>query len=183
MGYPSGRRLAMGAFRGETLGMSVQDVQTYLAPSGVADKIIEFDQSSATVELAARDLGCGPARIAKTMACVAGEGAVLAVCADDAKLWSSAFKREFGTKPRFVTPDDLPQVVGHPMGGICPFAVKPGVRTYPDVSLRRFDLVFPAAGSENSAIGLTLEQLERCSAAEGWVDVCKGWREESPQGA
>jgi prolyl-tRNA editing enzyme YbaK/EbsC (Cys-tRNA(Pro) deacylase) len=88
--------------------MSVQDVQTYLAPSGVADKIIEFDQSSATVELAARDLGCEPARIAKTMACVAGEGAVLAVCADDAKLWSSAFKRECGTKPRFVTPDDLP---------------------------------------------------------------------------
>ena len=81
--------------------------------------------------------------------------------------------------PRFVAPSDLPQVVGHPMGGVCPFAVKPGVRTYLDVSLRRFDRVFPAAGSESSAIGLTLPELERCSASEGWVDVCKDWREET----
>ena len=109
--------------------MSVESVRAYLGPFGVADKIIEFDQSSATVELAARDLGCEPARIAKTMACAVGEGAVLVVCAGDAKLWSAAFKCEFGTKPRFVAPSDLPQVVGHPMGGVCPFAVKPGVRT------------------------------------------------------
>lgn len=108
--------------------MSVESVRAYLGPFGVADKIIEFDQSSATVELAARD---------------------------------------------------LPQVVGHPMGGVCPFAVKPGVRTYLDVSLRRFDRVFPAAGSESSAIGLTLPELERCSASQGWVDVCKDWREET----
>ncbi len=158
--------------------MSVESVRAYLEPFGVAEKIIEFDQSSATVELAARDLGCEPARIAKTMACVVGEGAVLVVCAGDTKLWSSAFKREFGTKPRFVSPDSLPQMVGHPMGGVCPFAVRPGVRTYLDVSLRRFDLVYPAAGSENSAIGLTLPELERCSASQGWVDVCKDWREE-----
>lgn len=127
--------------------------------------------------------GAGPRASRRPWHAWRGEGAFLVACADDAKLWSSAFKREFGTKPRSVTPDDLPQVVGHPTGGICPFAVKPGVRTYLDVSLRRFDLVFPAAGSENSAIGLTPEQLERCSAAEGWVDVCKGWREESPRGA
>lgn len=159
--------------------MSIESVRAYLEPFGVANKIIEFDQSSATVELAARDLGCEPARIAKTMACAVGEGAVLVVCAGDAKLWSSAFKREFGTKPRFVAPDDLPQLVGHPMGGVCPFAVKPGVSVCLDISLRRFGLVYPAAGSESSAIGLTLPELERCSAAVGWVDVCKDWREET----
>lgn len=159
--------------------MSVQTVRDYLEPFGVAQKIVEFDQSSATVELAARDLGCEPALIAKTMACVVDDSAVLVVCAGDAKLWSSAFKKQFGTKPRFVPADDLPQMVGHPMGGVCPFAVKPGVHTYLDVSLCRFDRVFPAAGSANSAIGLTLPQLERCSASAGWVDVCKGWREAS----
>lgn len=159
--------------------MSVESVKAYLEPFGVADKVIEFDKSSATVELAARDLGCEPARIAKTMACTVGEGAVLVVCAGDAKLWISAFKREFGTEPHFVAPDALPQVVGHPMGGVCPFDVKSGVHIYLDVSLRRFDLVYPAAGSESSAIGLTLPELERCSAAAGWVDVCKDWREET----
>ena len=159
--------------------MSIESVRAYLEPFGVANKIIEFDQSSATVELAARDLGCEPARIAKTMACAVGEGAVLVVCAGDAKLWSSAFKREFGAKPRFVAPDDLPQLVGHPMGGVCPFAVNSGVSVCLDISLRRFGLVYPAAGSESSAIGLTLPELERCSAAVGWVDVCKDWREET----
>ncbi|MDD5799357.1 MAG: YbaK/EbsC family protein [Coriobacteriales bacterium] len=159
--------------------MSVQSVKEYLRQYGVEDNVVEFERSSATVEMAAQDLGCEPALIAKTMACDVDGHAVLVVCAGDAKLWSSAFKKQFGTKPRFVPADQLTQEVGHPMGGVCPFDVRPGVRTYLDVSLRRFDRVFPAAGSANSAVGLTLPQLERCSQARGWVDVCKGWRQES----
>lgn len=158
--------------------MSVATVRSYLEPYGIQDRIIEFQDSSATVEEAAEDLGCAPALIAKTMACLVGEKAVLVVCAGDAKLWSSAFKKEFGTKPKFVPADELTELVGHPMGGVCPFAVKDGVETYLDCSLKRFDTVFPAAGSANSAVKITLPELVECSKSEGWVDVCKGWREE-----
>lgn len=159
--------------------MSVESVRSYLEPFGVQDHIIEFDASSATVEEAAKDLGCAPALIAKTMACVVDGGAVLVVCAGDAKLWSAAFKKQFGTKPRFVPADELTEVVGHPMGGVCPFDVKDGVRTYLDVSLRRFEEVYPAAGSASSAVRLTIPELERSSRSCGWVDVCKDWREAS----
>lgn len=161
--------------------MSVEAVRNYLKPYGIADHIIEFDAPSATVEEAAEDLGCKPALIAKTMACMVGEKAVLVVCAGDAKLWSSAFKKEFGTKPKFVPADELKDIVGHPMGGVCPFAVKDGVETYLDCSLKRFDTVFPAAGTVNSAVEITLPELEECSQAEGWVDVCKGWRDEAAE--
>lgn len=161
--------------------MSVEAVRNYLKPYGIADHIIEFDAPSATVEEAAEDLGCKPALIAKTMACMVGEKAVLVVCAGDAKLWSSAFKKEFGTKPKFVPADELKDIVGHPMGGVCPFAVKDGVETYLDWSLKRFGTVFPAAGTANSAVEITLLELEECSQAEGWVDVCKGWRDEAAE--
>ena len=159
--------------------MSVAAVKSYLAEYGLADRIIEFDASSATVELAAEDLGCEPALIAKTMACEVDGHAVLVVCAGDAKLWSSAFKKQFGTKPRLVQKDMLDEVVGHPMGGVCPFAVKPDVEVYLDVSLKRFEHVYPAAGSANSAVKLTVPELEACSKSLGWVDVCKDWREEA----
>lgn len=152
--------------------MSVEVVRNYLKPYGLADHIIEFDASSDTVEEAAEDLGCKPALIAKTMACMVGEKAVLVVCAGDAKLWSSDFKKEFGTKPKFVSADELTDIVGHPVGG---------VETYLDCTLKRFDTVFPAAGSANSAVEITLPELEKCSQAEGWVDVCKGWRNEASE--
>lgn len=158
--------------------MSLESVRDYLEGFGVADRIRVFDQSSATVELAAREVGVECARIAKTMAFEVGGRAVLVVCAGDAKVWSAAFKRAFSGKPRMVAPERLEELVGHPMGGVCPFARKEGVDCYLDESLRRFDVVWPAAGSENSAIGVTLEELERLSHADGWVDVCKGWREE-----
>jgi prolyl-tRNA editing enzyme YbaK/EbsC (Cys-tRNA(Pro) deacylase) len=109
--------------------MSVEAVRNYLKPFSIADHIIEFAASSATVEEAAEDLGCKPALIAKTMACMVGEKAVLVVCAGDAKLWSYAFKKVFGTKLKFVPANELTDIVGHPMGGVCPFAVKDGVET------------------------------------------------------
>ncbi len=159
--------------------MSVEAVRAYLDQFGLAEKILEFEQSSATVELAAEAVGTEPARIAKTMAFAMPEDhptpAVLVVCAGDAKVWSSAFKRAFHTKPRFVAPDALVEMVGHPMGGVCPFALAEGVEVYLDESLRRFDVVYPAAGSEASAVRLTLQELEESSRARGWVDVCKDW--------
>lgn len=159
--------------------MSVAAVKNYLAAYGLEDRVIEFDASSATVEMAAKDLGCAPALIAKTMACEIEDHAVLIVCAGDAKLWSSAFKKQFGKKPRFVQKDMLGELVGHTMGGVCPFAVKPGVEVYLDVSLKRFEHVYPAAGSANSAVRLTVAELEKSSGSLGWVDVCKDWREEA----
>lgn len=161
--------------------MSVEAVRNYLKPYGIADHIIEFDASSATVEEAAEDLGCKPALIAKTMACMVGEKAVLVVCAGDAKLWSSAFKKEFGTKPKFFPADELRDIVGHPVCGVCPFALKGSVEIYHDCTFKRFDTVFPAAGSANSAVEITFPELEERSQAEGLADVCKGWRDKAAE--
>lgn len=157
--------------------MSVESVRAYLSQFGAAGRVLEFDQPSATVEQAAEDVGVEPARIAKTMAFDVDGQATLIVCAGDARVWNRPYKATFHTKPRMVSPDELVALVGHPMGGVCPFDRRPGVPCYLDESLRRFDRVWPAAGSENSAIGVTLEELERFSEADGWVDVCKGWRE------
>lgn len=170
--------------------MSVQSVRAYLERYGAGDKILEFDQPSATVGQAAEDVGVEPARIAKTMAFLVpgddgSEGddgrektrAILIVCAGDAKVWNAPYKARFHTKPRMVSADDLERLVGHPMGGVCPFDRRPGVACYLDESLRRFERVWPAAGSENSAIGCTLAELEEWGQADGWVDVCKGWRD------
>jgi prolyl-tRNA editing enzyme YbaK/EbsC (Cys-tRNA(Pro) deacylase) len=156
--------------------MSVEDVREYLRQFGAEDRVLEFDQSSATVELAAQAVGVSPAQIAKTMAFLMDDTAIIVVCAGDAKVWSSAFKKQFHAKPKMVPADQLMALVGHPMGGVCPFARKAGVACYLDESLRRFQRVWPAAGSENSAIGLTLDELQRFSAADGWVDVCKDWQ-------
>lgn len=153
--------------------MSVQTVREYLSRFGVEDKILEFTESSATVELAAAVLGVIPARIAKTLSFKNGDGAMLIVAAGDAKVDNRKFKDNFGFKAKMLTADEELEFVGHPVGGVCPFAVKEGVCIFLDTSLKRFDTVFPAAGSASSAIELTCDELFEFSGAEKWLDVCK----------
>ena len=158
--------------------MSIEKVKAYFATLGMADRVQELDVSSATVALAAEALRCEPARIAKTLSFVNGEGAILIVAAGDAKVDNARFKARFGVKARMLTPEDALRLVGHAVGGVCPFAVNEGVPVYLDESLRRFTTVYPACGSSNSAIELTIPELEEYSRCESWVDVCKGWQGE-----
>lgn len=159
--------------------MAIETVRAYFKALGQADKIREFDASSATVELAARAVGCEGARIGKTLSFVHDEGAILIVCAGDAKIDNSKFKAQFHHKASMLTPEQVESFTGHTIGGVCPFAIThPGVTAYLDVSLKRFNTVFPAAGSANSAIELTLDELEKYSCSVAWIDVCKGWQEE-----
>ena len=155
--------------------MAIEKVRAFFAQHGMADRVLEFDVSSATVELAAQAVGCEPCRIAKTLSFLVGEGAVLIVAAGDAKVDNPKFKAQFGTKAKMLSPDQVEALVGHAVGGVCPFAVNPGVNVYLDQSLRRFPTVFPACGSSNSAIELTIPELERYSGFTAWVDVCKNW--------
>ena len=157
--------------------MSIERARAHLAQFGLADKIREFDVSSATVELAAAAVGVGPARIAKTLSFMVGETPTLVLFAGDARVNNQAFKATFHAKAKMLSADQAAELVGHAVGGVCPFGVNPGVEVFLDESLRRFDTVWPAAGSSNSAIELTCEELERVSGARGWVDVGKGWRE------
>ena len=158
--------------------MSVAEVKEYLAAYGLSQKVQELDVSSATVELAAQALNCEPCRIAKSLALLTPDGPVLVVAAGDAKIDNPRYKAQFNAKAKMLSPEDTLTLIGHAVGGVCPFAVRDEVRVYLDESLRRFDTVFPACGSSNSAIELTLEELERASQALGWVDVCKAWRDE-----
>ena len=153
--------------------MAIDRVKAFFAQFGMEGRVLEFDVSSATVELAAQALGCEGCRIAKTMSFRMGEGAILVVTAGDRKVDNHAFKERFGTKATMLRPDEVEPLVGHAIGGVCPFAVNEGVKVYLDESLRRFETVFPACGSSNSAIELTIPELERFSGAEGWVSVCK----------
>ena len=154
--------------------MSIERARTHLEALGLDDRIMEFEQSSATVELAAAAVGCEPARIAKTMAFLLPDGApALIVTAGDRRVDNAKYKAFFGAKAKMLTAEQLRELVGHDPGGVCPFAVKPGCRTYLDISLRRFDVVYPAAGDAASAVALTLPELERFSASRGWIDVCK----------
>ena len=155
--------------------MSIERVRQYFEPFDMADRIREFPVSSATVELAAAALGCEGCRIAKTLSFSVDEAAVLIVAAGDARVDNGKFKAFFHTKARMLSPQVAPELVGHAVGGVCPFGVNEGVTTYLDVSLRRFETVFPACGSSNSAIELTLPELEKYSQAKAWIDVCKGW--------
>ena len=157
--------------------MSIERARAHLAQFGLAGKIREFDASSATVELAAEAVGVEPARIAKTLSFMVGETPTLILFAGDARVNNQAFKATFHTKAKMLSADQASELIGHAVGGVCPFGVKPGVEVFLDESLRRFDTVWPAAGSSNSAIELTCEELERISGARGWVDVGKGWRE------
>ena len=158
--------------------MSLERAQSALSAFGAADRIHLFDVSSATVALAAQALGCEEARIAKSLTFRLGERILLIVAAGDAKVANPAYKAQFGGKAVMLTPQEAETLVGHAVGGVCPFGVEPGVEIYLDESLRRFATVFPAAGAANSAIELTLEELERFTGYPQWVDVCKGWREE-----
>lgn len=155
--------------------MSIERVRAYLEPLGMADKILEFPVSSATVELAAQAVGCEGARIAKTLSFLVEDSAVLIVAAGDAKVDNVKYKAFFHTKAKMLSPDQVTELVGHAVGGVCPFGVNPGVTVYLDESLRRFETVFPACGSANSAIELTIPQLETLSGMKQWVDVCKNW--------
>ena len=159
--------------------MSIQIVREYLKKWNADQKILDFDVSSATVELAAQALGCEPARIAKTLSCLVEGHCVLVVAAGDAKIDNPKYKACFHTKAKMLSHDQVTEMVGHAVGGVCPFGVKEGTEVYLDESLKRFETVFPAAGSSNSAIELTLPELETYSGSRGWVDVCKGWQEEA----
>lgn len=152
--------------------MAIEQVIDYLKSFGAEDKIRRFDVSSATVALAAQALGCEEARIAKTMSFLVQDHAVLIVTAGDTKVNSAKFKAHFGVKAKMLTADQLEALVGHAPGGVCPFAVKEGCEVFLDESLKRFDIVYPAAGNAASAVELTLPELERFSRSKGWVDVC-----------
>jgi len=158
--------------------MSIQPVRDYLAPLGLADRILEFDVSSATVELAAQAAGVIPARIAKSLSLMLPDGPILLVAAGDARIDNPRFKAQFHAKAKMLGADEVALRIGHAVGGVCPFAINGDVRTFLDVSLKRFDTVFPACGSANSAIELSCDALETAAQGfAGWVDVCKGWQD------
>ena len=157
--------------------MSIDRVRNYFRELGMEQRVLEFEVSSATVELAAMAVGCEPARIAKTLSFMVGDKPVLIVAAGDAKIDNPKYKAQFSTKAKMLTPDEVEERVGHAVGGVCPFAIKDGVEVYLDASLKRFETVFPACGSSNSAIELTIPELERTSRFAAWIDVCKGWQE------
>ena len=155
--------------------MSIENAREYLKKFGLDNKIRDFDTSSATVELAAQALGCEPERIAKSLSFLVDDAAVLIIAAGDAKVDNRKFKDFFQQKAKMLSPEDVERMIGHAVGGVCPFGVKSGVKVYLDKSLKRFGTVFPACGSSNSAIELTLDELERTSGYVSWVDVCKNW--------
>ena len=155
--------------------VAIEKVRKYFEQYGMGQKILEFDTSSATVELAAMAVGCEPKRIAKTMSFLVENNPILIVLAGDAKVSNPKYKEIFQTKAKMIPTDQVEDLIGHNIGGVCPFAIREGVVVYLDVSLKRFDTVFPAAGSENSAIELSLDELMRYSNAVDWVDVSKDW--------
>ncbi len=160
--------------------MSVQIVRDYLKQWNYEDKIQEFDGSSATVELAAHAVGVIPAQIAKTLSFKVDDACVLIVAAGDAKIDNHKYKQYFHAKAKMLTPEEVIDFTGHAIGGVCPFAVdRSRVKVYLDVSMKRFDIMYPAAGSSSSAVKLTIPELETCSGYEEWIDVCKGWQEET----
>lgn len=162
--------------------MSIEAVRQYLKEYGRDGDILEFPVSSATVELAAKAAGVIPARIAKTLSFRHGDGCVLIAAAGDAKVDNAKFKAQFGHKASMLPPEEAPELTGHAVGGVCPFAAGPRAEVYLDVSLKRFQTVFPACGSSNSAIEITPDELFSISHAAAWIDVCKGWQAETEEG-
>ena len=159
--------------------MSIQKVRAYFETLGIADRIREFEVSSATVELAAVAVGVEGARIAKSLSFKVDDHPIIIVVAGDAKVDNSRYKAQFHTKAKMLTFEEAHTLIGHDVGGVCPFALPEDVQVYLDVSLKRFETVFPAAGSDNSAVEMTCEELERyASNFVAWVDVCKAWRPE-----
>ncbi len=153
--------------------MSIERAKAHLAAYGRADDVMEFEVSSATVELAAEAVGCEPARIAKTLSFDLGDRVALIVCAGDARIANPKFKEQFGRKAKMLSADAAEQRIGHAVGGVCPFGVKDECDVYLDETLRRFDTTYPACGSSNSAIALTPDELADIVPGSTWVDVCK----------
>ena len=155
---------------------TIESVREYLQARGLADGILEFPVSSATVELAARAAGVIPARIAKSLSFMLPDGPILVIAAGDAKVDNPKYKAQFHAKAKMIGHDEVFAAIGHEVGGVCPFAVRPQVRCWLDVSLKRFATVFPACGSANSAVELSPDQLQAAAQnCQGWVDVCKAW--------
>lgn len=155
--------------------MSIEKVREYFSQFGIENRILEFETSSETVELAAIAVGCEGKQITKTMSFLVDEKPILIATAGDARIANAKFKAKFQTKAKMITFEDVEKYIGHAVGGVCPFGVNPDVKTYLDISLKRFETVFPAAGSGNSAIELTIPELEKYSNFIEWVDVCKDW--------
>ncbi|MCQ4671454.1 YbaK/EbsC family protein [Lactonifactor longoviformis] len=155
--------------------MSIEKVRNHLKQYGLDSRIMEFDTSSATVELAAQAVGCEPARIGKTMSFKAEDKPILILTAGDAKIDNVKYKNKFHVKAKMLAAQEVEPLIGHGIGGVCPFGINEGVDVYLDVSLKRFPSVFPGAGNDSSAVELTMEDLERCAGSKGWIDVCKGW--------
>lgn len=155
--------------------MSIERVRAYFAQYNIQDRIQEFAVSSATVELAAEALHTDAKRIAKTLSFMVEDKPVLIVAAGDAKIDNPKFKAQFHSKAKMLGFDEVEPLVGHAVGGVCPFGVRDGVAVYLDISLKRFETVFPACGSANSAIELTIPELEQYSGFASWIDVCKAW--------
>lgn len=158
--------------------MSIEKVKKHFEKYGIENRILEFDVSSATVELAAAALGCLPEKIAKTLSFSVADTPILIVAAGDAKVDNAKFKSKFGVKAKMLPADTVETLIGHSVGGVCPFGINNGVRVFLDESLKRFETVFPACGSSNSAIELSIPELEKYSGYEEWIDVCIGWTSE-----
>lgn len=157
--------------------MAIEKVREHFAKWGVQHKIRELTESSATVDMAAQALGCEPERIAKTLSFLVNDGAILIVAAGDAKIDNAKYKATFGAKAKMIAKEEVNALIGHDVGGVCPFGVNKGVAIYLDESLKRFTSVFPACGSSNSAIELTIDELETYTPYQQWIDVCKGWND------
>lgn len=153
--------------------MAIERVREYFRQYGMEERIIELAESSATVELAAQALGCEPARIAKSLSFMVDEKPILIISAGDVKVDNAKYKALFGTKAKMLTPEQAETLIGHAVGGVCPFGINEGVTVYLDESLKRFTTVYPACGSGNSAIELTIPEMEQYSGYKEWVDVCK----------
>lgn len=153
--------------------MSVERVKEYLKRFGLDGRVIEFTVSSATVALAAEALHCEPGRIAKSLTFMVNGEPVMILASGDARIDNRKYKEEFGTKAKMLTPEEVKELIGHEVGGVCPFAVNEGVKVCLDKSLKKYDTVYPACGSSNSAIPLTIAELEKCSGYTKWVDVSK----------
>ena len=153
--------------------MAIEAVKAFFRQHGMENRILESAQSSATVALAAQAFGTEERRIAKSLSFLLGDKAILVVAAGDAKVNNQKYRARFGAKAKMLTPEQVHTMIGHDVGGVCPFAINENVDVYLDESLRRFDTVFPACGSSNSAIELTLPELEQFSGSKAWVDVCK----------
>lgn len=153
--------------------MAFGEAKKYLDEKGFGDRVKEFDVSSATVELAALAVGTEPARIAKSLTFMVDEQPVMILCAGDTRIDNGKFKAFFHKKAKMMTREEVNSLVGHDVGGVCPFGIKEGVDVYLDESLKRFEKVYPACGSANSAVELTPEELEEISGSREWVDVCR----------